>query len=879
MITSLPAAVRRGAVAVTATCAAALGLLAPAVIGGSAPAALAAPSPTGEFNYAEALQDSMLFYESQRSGKLPADNRVKWRGDSDLTDGADHNIDLTGGYHDAGDEVKFNFPQAYSMTALAWGGIANQAGYTKSGQLTYLLRNLRWGDDYLIKSHPSPHVFYGQVGDAGSDHSFWGPPEVNPSPRPSAAVTESCPGSDLTGEASAALASSSILFQSSDPTYAATLLGHARSLYEFAEDFKGKYDACVTGASGFYNSWSGYWDELTWGAIWLYKATGDATYLTKARTYYAQMPKMQQSTTPEYKWTVNWDDKSYGCYLLMYELTGEQQYLDDAERNLNWFTTGGPDGSHVNMSPGGEAQVDVWGTSRYAANAAFLALQLSKDLTAQGRDTAAARTYHDFATQQINYILGDNPGHESYLIGFTNGGRNTAWPQNPHSRPAHGSWDQSMSDPPNTRHLDYGLLVGGPTSGDGFTDDRQQYQQTEGALDYNALFSGALASLTDQYGGTPRANFPPTETPDGPEEFLQAAVNASGANFTEIKTYVINKSGWPARALTNASFRYYFTLEPGVTAAMIHLTSAYNQCSAPSGPTQYSGSTYYITVSCDGVKIAPSGQPDFRKEIQFRIASDGAWDPTNDWSYTGVATTPGSTPVTVQDMELYAGGTKVWGNAPTGGDGGGGTGGGDTTAPTQPGKPAASNITTGGATLTWAASTDDTGVTGYDVYQVSSTAATRVATVTAPTVNLTGLAAGTVYTFNVVARDAAGNTSTASQAVSFSTAPVTSGGCQVTYTVANDWGSGFTATLTLTNLGAPVTSWTVGWSWAGNQQLTSGWSATWGQSGHAVTATAMSYNGSLATGASTSIGFQASYSGSNPAPTTFTFNGTACTTG
>src|SRR4051812_12485520 len=254
MITSLPAAARRGAVAVTATCAAALALLAPALIGASAPAALAAPSPTGEFNYAEALQDSMLYYESQRSGPLPADNRVKWRGDSDLTDAADHNIDLTGGYHDAGDEVKFNFPQAYSMTALAWGGIANQAGYTKSGQLTYLLRNLRWGDDYLIRSHPSPHVFYGQVGDAGSDHSFWGPPEVNPSPRPSAAVTESCPGSDLTGEASAALASSSILFKSSDPTYAATLLSHARSLYEFAEDFKGKYDACVTGASGFYTS-------------------------------------------------------------------------------------------------------------------------------------------------------------------------------------------------------------------------------------------------------------------------------------------------------------------------------------------------------------------------------------------------------------------------------------------------------------------------------------------------------------------------------------------------------------------------------------------------------------------------------------------------
>src|SRR6266566_408999 len=219
------------------------GLVVPLAVAASAHAA---PSPTGEFNYAEALQDSMLFYESQRSGPLPADNRVLWRGPSDLTDGADHGLDLTGGYHDAGDEIKFGFPEAYSMTTLAWGGLADKAGYTASGQWPFLERNLRWGDDYIIKAHPSPHVFYGQVGDASSDHSFWGPAEVNPSPRPSFAVTESCPGSDLTGEAAAALAASSIVFQTDDPTYSATLLSQAKSLYEFADNFRGTYDACVT---------------------------------------------------------------------------------------------------------------------------------------------------------------------------------------------------------------------------------------------------------------------------------------------------------------------------------------------------------------------------------------------------------------------------------------------------------------------------------------------------------------------------------------------------------------------------------------------------------------------------------------------------------
>jgi len=75
-------------------------------------AAHAAPSTTGAFDYTEALQDSMFFYEAQRSGQLPPDNQVDWRGDSDLSDGSDNGVNLTGGYHDAGDLVKFGLPEA-----------------------------------------------------------------------------------------------------------------------------------------------------------------------------------------------------------------------------------------------------------------------------------------------------------------------------------------------------------------------------------------------------------------------------------------------------------------------------------------------------------------------------------------------------------------------------------------------------------------------------------------------------------------------------------------------------------------------------------------------------------------------------------------------
>jgi cellulose 1,4-beta-cellobiosidase len=100
-------------------------------------------------------------------------------------------------------------------------------------------------------------------------------------------------------------------------------------------------------------------------------------------------------------------------------------------------------------------------------------------------------------------------------------------------------------------------------------------------------------------------------------------------------------------------------------------------------------------------------------------------------------------------------------------------------------------------------------------------------------------------------------------------------GCTVTYTT-NDWGSGFTANLSVTNLGDPLTSWKLEWDFAGNQQVGQGWSGTFAQSGKHVTATNLSYNGSLASNASTSLGFNGTYSGTNAAPTAFTLNGAAC---
>jgi hypothetical protein len=102
-------------------------------------------------------------------------------------------------------------------------------------------------------------------------------------------------------------------------------------------------------------------------------------------------------------------------------------------------------------------------------------------------------------------------------------------------------------------------------------------------------------------------------------------------------------------------------------------------------------------------------------------------------------------------------------------------------------------------------------------------------------------------------------------------------GCQVTYAKAWDNGSGFGANLTLQNLGDPMTSWTLTFTFPGNQQATQGWSGNWSQSGANVTVTSMSWNGVQGTGASWGIGFNGSYSGTNTNPSTFRLNGVTCT--
>ncbi|KOX31097.1 beta-mannosidase [Saccharothrix sp. NRRL B-16348] len=211
----------------------------------------------------------------------------------------------------------------------------------------------------------------------------------------------------------------------------------------------------------------------------------------------------------------------------------------------------------------------------------------------------------------------------------------------------------------------------------------------------------------------------------------------------------------------------------------------------------------------------------------------------------------------------------------------GGTGPVDTTPPSTPGTPAASGVTATGATLSWTASTDNVGVTGYDVVRVSGTTETAAASTATTSATITGLTANTTYTFAVYARDAAGNRSTRSGTVNVTTQ---SGGggpasCAVTYKVAGQWQGGFQGDVKIANTGtAAVNGWTLRWTWANGQTVSQSWGATTTQSGSTLSATNVSYTGTIPASGSVSFGFIGSWNGTNSAPTAFTLNGAACTT-
>ena len=438
----------------------------------------------GKFAYGEALQKNFLFFEANRSGDLGPDNRIEWRSDSTMKDGSDVGRDLEGGYFDAGDHIKFVQPMTWSNTMLAWGGIDYQEAYQRSGQMDELLEAVKWGTDYFLKTHETDSSgktkrLWVQVGDK-SDHSQWVAPEKihEVTDRKSYYIDASRPGSDAAAGTASALASASMLFENVDKKYADQLLKNAVSLFDFAETYKGKYSDSVPEASPMYTSWSGYWDELAAGAAWLYKATGDKKYLTKAEDYF------KNNVGGLGDWTYAADDHSYGAAMILATESSDPFFKGQVEK---WIDTWVEGKGNVNYTPDGFAHRAKWASVPLNMSTAFAA-EWYNDFVEPNK------AFSDFANDQVDYVLGDNSANLSYVIGFGD-----KYPLRPHHR---GSSGTAQGNEPND-HILYGAVVGGPGAVDDFSheDRRDDWVTNEVGTGYNAPFASAAIAQYDNYGG------------------------------------------------------------------------------------------------------------------------------------------------------------------------------------------------------------------------------------------------------------------------------------------------------------------------------------------------------------------------------------------
>lgn len=631
-----------------------------------------------DYDFARALQYSIYFYDANMCGtEVDENNQYSWRGDCHTYDAkvemkagisddyvgtnlsqsfidkykdildpdGDGYIDVSGGFHDAGDHVKFGMPENYSAATLGWGYYEFRDSYVKLGQDKHIETILRYFNDYLMKctfrdSNGDVIAHCYQVGDGDIDHSFWNSPEVDEMGRPAFFLTEEKPQTDYVASAAGSLAINYLNFKDTDPEYAEKSLDYAKALMKFAMTHEKELSDNADGPKGYYRS-SKWEDDYCWAAAWLYLCTKDINYLTDAAPYVDYYAPSGYC----YNWNDMWGgantiwaviNQTYpelDLVNIVRKAQGKNEYVyddfwDEVEKCFpTWQAL---------ETPGGYAFLSQWGSARYNTAMQLIALVYDK-YTNDGKPSE----YSDWAKGQMEYIMGNNPLGRSYIVGYN---ENSA--KYPHHRAASGL--TKCEDPDEHRYVLYGALVGGPDGSDQHIDKTSDYIYNEVTIDYNAAFVGACAGLYEYYGTddmkvTP--DFPPAVSFEGETGGNNYWVNAcgiddlhsDGCGVTKVSLMVMTDSIKPAKDI---SVRYYFNSSEISNVNNVKASELYDQASAEaspadgviSGPYKYdkTDDTYYIEIKWDGYTIANSN-----KKYQFTVGMyyGDKWNPENDPSY------------------------------------------------------------------------------------------------------------------------------------------------------------------------------------------------------------------------------------------------------
>jgi hypothetical protein len=449
----------------------------------SAPAADA--SNTG-VNYARLLQYLLYFYDANMCGTDVSEaSGMTWRGNCHTYDGAIDTpygvMDLSGGYHDAGDHIKFNVPASLTAMTLALSYREFKDAFVRTGQDAHIELILKRFAEYfkkctVLKADGTLEAYAYQVGD-GRDHNYWGPPETQPAsayPRVAYFITKDHPGTDQLMAAAGALASSYALFK--DPED----LKYAKILYEAALS----WDKFARGGMQFYGRYgdkggaNGRWEDFgSIAAMWLYDGTGDIAYRNFADTLLgpADGTDIGQDWFP-FAWDSTFQMANYMRGNLAKMRADMYHVSDNALANPERFVF-----------------VLQWGSNMY--NAGLQLMGLLHDKKATGAD---ANRYSAWARGQTDYIMGANKLDRCYITGYA---ENSV-------RFTHHSGASGHTSAPNQGNRgreQLNLLVGavsaGPINAAGDHNDYEDdYVGNEVSMLYNAPFVGAVAGLYLKYG-------------------------------------------------------------------------------------------------------------------------------------------------------------------------------------------------------------------------------------------------------------------------------------------------------------------------------------------------------------------------------------------
>ncbi len=423
-----------------------------------------------EYNYAKLLQESLYFYDANMCGpNVGETSAFSWRNDCHTEDQtATYNgqtVDVSGGFHDAGDHVKFGLPQGYAASVLALSYYEFGDAFDELGQTAHLKTIMDYFCDYFVNcaiysdndnKTGTLQAFCYNVGDgtdgsSNSDHGYWGAPE-NQSGYNRSSMTlftdSSMTATDIVSLSACALALHAYNFPNAEN--ASTYLQVAKDLFAYA---KSNTKACYVVTQYGSDSWE---DDYCSAAAALYLATKDESYLTELNTYYGSVNT---------GWVLCWN-KTWGIAAALKE---------------DWSSVYSIASYGSTTTAQGFKFIDGWGSARYNTSEQFLGLVYDQENNSS--------SFGDWATGQMKYLLGNNTSKRCFIVGY-----NENSSKYPHHRAASNSTDAGTVS--ENHYTLLGALVGGPTdTSDSYTDSQSDYQSNEVAIDYNATLVGAAAGL------------------------------------------------------------------------------------------------------------------------------------------------------------------------------------------------------------------------------------------------------------------------------------------------------------------------------------------------------------------------------------------------